>query len=161
MQGSAAISGIPVGVPARFYCSAGEARDAADEARYRESRDSDGVRVMIVDDHMILRTGLVHLLSAEEGIHIVAEAGDGEQAVELARRHRPDVITMDVTMPGMSGIDATRQIRREFPEIRIIGLSMHVSRDMAQQMRDAGAERYLAKDGPLEELAEAIRGSRQ
>ena len=112
---------------------------------------------MLVDDHTILRMGLAGLLQAESGIDVVAEAGDGEQAVELARQHRPDVITMDVSMPVMDGVDATRAIRREMPETRIIGLSMHASAEMAERMRDAGAERYMPKDGPVEQLAAAIR----
>ena len=114
------------------------------------------VRVLVADDHTVVRKGLVEILRKEPGIDVVGEAQDGQQAVEQARLLKPDVVLMDVTMPLMSGIEATRILSSEMPEVRVIGLSMHAQDDMAAQMRGAGAVRYLVKDGPAEDLIKAI-----
>ncbi len=115
------------------------------------------VRVLLADDHKIMRQGLVMLLQEEPDILIVGEAADGQQAIELARAHEPDVVVMDVTMPVLNGIEATRQLTAEMPEVRVIGLSMHETADMAAAMREAGAVNYVAKGGPLHALTAAIR----
>ena len=88
---------------------------------------------------------------------VVAEACDGEQAVEQARRHHPEVVIMDVSMPGMNGIDATRKILAELPGTRIIGLSMYTEADRADAMRQAGAVAYVSKGGPSDDLLQAVR----
>jgi PAS domain S-box-containing protein len=115
------------------------------------------IRVMLVDDHQVLRQGLCHLIRKERGLDVVGEAADGESAVRLAREIHPDVILMDVSMPGMKGPEATRLIHAELPEIRIIGLSMFEETERAEAMRAAGAVNYLNKSGPSQELIAAIR----
>jgi PAS domain S-box-containing protein len=118
---------------------------------------SDPIRVVLADDHHILREGLAGLLEEESDIQVVGEAGDGEEAVELVRRLRPDVVIMDVTMPALNGVDATRLIARDFPEVRIIGLSMHGEESMSLAMKEAGAVAYFTKGGPSDPLIAAIR----
>jgi PAS domain S-box-containing protein len=115
------------------------------------------IRVLLVDDHQMVRQGLAGLLENETGFEVVGQAGDGHEAIELARRLSPDIITMDVTMPGLNGIEATRRIKNEFPHMRIIGLSMHGEKEQGGAMCEAGAEAYLNKGGPSEELLAAIR----
>jgi len=116
------------------------------------------VRIMLVDDHQIVREGLAQLLKGIADCEVIGEAEDGEMAVDLARRLHPDVVVMDVSMPRLNGIEATRIICAEQPDCRIIGLSMHQQADMEHAMREAGAVAYLAKDGPSEALIKAIRG---
>lgn len=124
----------------------------------RPAGNSGRVRVLLADDHEILREGLASLLWEEPDIELVGQAGDGLTAVEMALRTRPDVVLMDITMPRMNGIDATRRITAELPGVRVIGLSMHEKQDMAEAMREAGAEAYLPKGGSSETLIAAIRG---
>jgi PAS domain S-box-containing protein len=116
------------------------------------------IRVLLADDHHILREGLARLLRERPGIRIVGEAGDGRQAVELALRERPDVVLMDVSMPELDGIEATRQIKSALPGVRIIGLSMYESQEMGTAMRDAGAVAYLSKAGSPDALLAAMSG---
>src|SRR5690606_38086692 len=108
----------------------------------------DVIRVLLVDDHQVVRRGLAGLLRDEPGIEIVGEAADGQEAVEQALRLQPDVIIMDVSMPRMNGIDATRAIVTELPQVAVIGMSMHDQADLAQSMRAAGAVTSLTKGGP-------------
>jgi DNA-binding NarL/FixJ family response regulator len=112
---------------------------------------------MLADDHQLLREGLASLLADQPDIEIVAEAADGEAAVDLALRTRPDVIVMDVTMPRLNGVEATRRITAALPQMRVIGLSMHEQAGMADAMRQAGAVDYFPKDGLAEQLVAAIR----
>ncbi|MEX0653597.1 MAG: PAS domain S-box protein [Phycisphaeraceae bacterium] len=126
--------------------------------RKPRKRRPDILRVMVVDDHELMREGPVNLLNAHPGITVVGEAADGETAVRLARALRPDVVIMDITMPGLNGIEATRQITAAQPNIRVIGLSVHGRPDMAATMHAAGAEGYLCKNGPVDHLIAAIRG---
>jgi len=115
------------------------------------------IRIILVDDHLVMRQGLAGLLRGEPDFEIAGEASDGESAVKLVREIRPDVTLMDIGMPRMDGIQATAVIHREFPEIRIIGLSMFQEDNRRTAMREAGATAYLTKSGPSEELIEAIR----
>jgi DNA-binding NarL/FixJ family response regulator len=108
---------------------------------------------------MVVRQGISALLSFHSDIEMVGEAGDGREAVEKARQLQPDVILMDINMPEMDGIQATRIIRSELPYIRIIGLSMHDRQHQADQMKQAGAFAYCTKDGSTDELLSAIRRS--
>jgi PAS domain S-box-containing protein len=113
--------------------------------------------VLIVDDHEILREGMVSLLESIIDIEVIGQAGDGAAAVEMTRRLRPDVVLMDITMPVMNGVEATRSIKAEMPGCHVIALSMHEKRDMAQAMRAAGASAYISKDAPWDELSSVIR----
>jgi DNA-binding NarL/FixJ family response regulator len=115
------------------------------------------VRVMIADDHEIVRQGLRSLLEKHADIEVVAEASDGRQAVELARKHAPNVIIMDITMPQMNGIEATRRILGDSHDARIIALSMHSGRRFMTEVLKAGAKGYLLKECAVAELMVAIR----
>ncbi len=114
------------------------------------------VRVLLVDDHAVLRQGLAGLLREQATMDVVGEAGGGHEAVELAVATRPDVILMDVSMPDISGIEATRRITDMLPQTRVIGLSMHEAEDMATAMLKAGAVAYLRKDTQADALLSAI-----
>jgi len=118
------------------------------------------VRVLIVDDHAGVRRSLTQVLELESGVHVVGEAPDGGAAVQLAEKLRPDVVLMDVMMPSMDGIDATRRIVQDHPETIVIGLSVHDSRAYAVRMLRAGARAYVLKDGGAEELVLALRATR-
>jgi len=117
----------------------------------------DKTRILLVDDHAIIRQGIKAALSEQVDIDVVAEASNGEQAFEQAHTHKPDVIIMDISMPIMNGIDATRRILAELPESQVIALSMFAQEDRADAMFKAGAVEYVTKDGPLEDLVAAIR----
>ncbi len=116
------------------------------------------VRVLIVDDADPIRLLLKGLLANAQGIEVVGEAGDGAEAIELARQLRPDVIIMDVTMPVMDGIEATTAIVEEFPNVRVLGLSISADSDIAEAMVAAGAADYLTKGGAAADLIAAVRG---
>ncbi len=116
------------------------------------------LRVLLADDHEIVRQGLASLLSEERTVEVVGEATNGREAVNLADQLRPDVVIMDVSMPVMSGDEATRQIKKDRPETRIIALSMWEESDVREKMYRAGAESYVLKTAPSEELLAAIRG---
>lgn len=115
------------------------------------------IRVVIADDHEIIRKGLVAFLENQGGIQVVGEAPDGAIAIEMARALLPDVLVMDISMPGISGIEATRLIKQEGNPARIIGLSLHKREDMGAAMMLAGASAYLSKGGPPDTLIAAIR----
>lgn len=115
------------------------------------------VRILLADDHKILREGLAGLLREQADFEVVSEASDGQMAINLAREIKPDVIIMDVTMPRLNGIDATRRIVQEMPQIKVIGLSMHEKEDMAKAMRDAGAVAFVTKGAPSDILTATIR----
>ena len=121
-------------------------------------RAGEKIRVLVAEDQKMLREGLVSLLRQQPDIDVVGEAADGETAVELARREQPDIVIMDISMPRLNGIEATRRIIREMPYVQVIGLSMHEEEAMAKTMRSAGARVFLTKGGPSEDLIAAIRG---
>ncbi len=123
------------------------------------SRSGEWIRVLLVDDNRMVREGLAQLLRGEPDIEIVGVASDGETAIDLTRRFRPDVATMDITLPGMSGIQATRAIHAEFPEVRVIGLSIFEEQEMLDSLRAAGAVGYVVKSAPASALLEAIRAA--
>jgi PAS domain S-box-containing protein len=115
-----------------------------------------GLRVLLADDHPVVRKGLADMLREQPGVGMVVEARDGQEAVEMALQAQPDVVVMDITMPRLNGIEATRQIKAAVPHVRVIGLSMHEDVAMAQAMCRAGAEAYLRKDTDSEVLLAAI-----
>lgn len=117
------------------------------------------LRVMLVDDHKILLDGLVRVLRPETDLEVVGTATNGEEAVKVALELRPDVIVMDVSMPGMNGVTATQKIKEQLEDVRVVGLSMHEADAMAEAMLRAGASTYLTKGCPSQELVEAIRGT--
>lgn len=114
-------------------------------------------KILLADDHQILRQGLVALLTKERDLEVVGEASDGRTAVRLAMELQPAVVVMDVAMPDLNGIDATRQILAELPQVKIIALSMHADKRFVMGMLKAGATGYLLKHCALEELVNAIR----
>ncbi|MGB5650568.1 MAG: response regulator, partial [Sedimenticolaceae bacterium] len=117
---------------------------------------SSQIGVLLVDDHALLRKGLAVLLNAEADIRVVGEAGDGKEAIARVYALKPDVVIMDISMPGLSGIDATRQIRADSPDSKVIALSIHSSKRFVDDMLDAGAAGYLLKESAPEELVQAI-----
>ena len=119
-------------------------------------QDTRLLRVLLVDDHTILRQGIVALLNREEDIDIVGEAGDGVAGVDLARRLKPDVVVMDISLPGMGGLEATRQILEDLPDCRILALTARFDLASVEQLFDAGVAGYLLKDCAHEELVRGI-----
>jgi DNA-binding NarL/FixJ family response regulator len=115
------------------------------------------IRVLLVDDYKIMSDALAKLLNSRSDMEVVGQASNGFEAIEVARRLRPNVILMDINMPGMNGIEATSTICAEFPEIHIIGLSMFEDEIAAKRMRKAGAVGYIRKGAPLEQLIAVIR----
>jgi two-component system, NarL family, response regulator NreC len=115
------------------------------------------IRVLIADDHTIVRSGVRLLLEAEPDIQVVGEALDGAQAVELAASLRPNVILMDIAMPGMDGMEATRQIKARFSEIQVLVLTMHRKDEYFFEMLKAGASGYILKGADTSELIKAVR----
>jgi LuxR family maltose regulon positive regulatory protein len=116
-----------------------------------------GLSVLLVDDHAVLRKGLRLLLEEEGDLTVVGEAGDGREAIELFRKLAPDVVVMDITMKGLSGIETTRHIVSESPGARVVALSIHSGRRFVEQMLAAGAAGYILKDSVPEELVKGIR----
>ena len=119
----------------------------------------DPIRLLLVDDHEIVRAGLCSLLGNREDLEVIAEAANGEEAVELAVKLKPDVVLMDVTMPGMRGDDATRQILERVPETNVLALSVHEEEAYFFQMLDAGACGYVPKRAAPDLLLTAIRAA--
>jgi LuxR family maltose regulon positive regulatory protein len=114
-------------------------------------------KILLADDHALLRGGLRSLLEEEDDLTVVGEAANGREAVTLVRQLTPDVVVMDVTMPEVDGIEATRLVTAEFPEVRVIALTIHGGKRFVENMLGAGAAGYLLKDSAPEELVEAVR----
>jgi PAS domain S-box-containing protein len=120
------------------------------------SAKTEGVRILFVDDHHVMRQALIGLFNDHPYIRVVGEAANGREALELARKLRPDVILMDISMPEMDGIEATRRIKAEMPEVLVIGLSMFDDEVTVQSMRQAGADGYVSKTASTEGLLKEI-----
>jgi DNA-binding NarL/FixJ family response regulator len=120
-----------------------------------------GIRILIVDDHKLVRDGIHALLDIQNGLDVIATAENGWVAVQLARKLSPDVILMDVSMPGMSGPDATHHILSEQTDIKVIALSMHSEKSVVESMLRVGVMGYVLKDCAIEELCFAIRAVMQ
>lgn len=114
------------------------------------------VRVLLAEDHALVRAGFRSLLQSLPGMQVVAEAGDGREALRLIKESQPDVVLMDISMPGLNGLEATAQVAREFPSVRVIVLSMHVNEEYVLQALRAGAAGYLLKDSDAAELKLAV-----
>src|SRR6201992_1861696 len=114
------------------------------------------IRILLADDHTILRAGLKMMLNAQPDMEVVGEAQDGRQAVQEAQRLQPDVILMDITMPDLNGIEATRQIKRVLTEVKILVLTMHENDEYVFQALRAGASGYMLKEAADTELITAI-----
>jgi two-component system response regulator NreC len=115
------------------------------------------IRVLIADDHTIVRSGVRMLLDAESEFRVVGEAVDGQEALALIEKLHPDVVLMDISMPGMGGLEATRQIKARWPEIRVLVLTMHRSDEYFFEMLKAGASGYVLKVARPGELIQAVR----
>lgn len=132
--------------------------DAAGEAvdTVHEGPAGTKTRILVVDDHKILREGLINLLKNHKDLAVIGEAQNGNDAILKTQELRPDVIIMDISMPQLNGIEATRQIKAQFPEVHIIALSLHESADVSDIMREAGVSAYYSKTNPIEELIRTI-----
>jgi DNA-binding NarL/FixJ family response regulator len=115
------------------------------------------IRVLLADDHRLLREGLRAMIQSQPDMQLVGEAEEGRKAVQMAEEVAPDVVVMDISMPGLNGIDATRQIRHHNPAVKVVALSAHSDHRMTSGMLTAGASGYLLKHMAFEELAAAIR----
>lgn len=115
------------------------------------------IRILLAEDHHIVREGLRVLIEKQGDMQVVAEADNGRQALQFTRKHKPDIIVMDISMPVLNGIDASRQILEENPQIRVIALSMHSDKQYVDGMLRAGVTGYLLKDCAAEELIQCIR----
>jgi DNA-binding NarL/FixJ family response regulator len=115
------------------------------------------IKILLADDHAIVRHGLAESLQKEEDMEIVGQAKNGLSAIDMVGEKIPDVVVMDISMPDINGIDATQEILRDFPNVKIIALSMHSAKKFIREMFKAGASGYLLKDCEYDELTNAIR----
>lgn len=116
----------------------------------------DIIKVILADDHRIFRKGLKSLLSEKKNIEVLAEADNGDEALEAVKKYKPEIVVMDIAMPKMDGIEATRQIREQFPDTEVVILSMHAKKAYIDQVLKAGAKGYVLKDSDEENLLSAI-----
>lgn len=115
------------------------------------------IKIILVDDHAVVRSGLRRLLEQSGGMQVVAETDSGEQAYQIYGDHLPDVLVMDMSMPGMGGLEALRRILSRYPAARIVIFSMHENASFASQALSAGARGYVAKSGAAEDLVRAVK----
>jgi DNA-binding NarL/FixJ family response regulator len=114
------------------------------------------VRILIAEDHTIVRKGLCSILENEKGIDVVGEAENGKEAIKKVEEHNPDLVVMDISMPLLNGLDATRQIKRRFPEVKVLILTMHTSEEYVIEILKAGASGYIVKKAAPSDLVSAI-----
>ncbi len=117
----------------------------------------DPIRVLLADDHVLVRAGIRALLDKMSDVYVIAEASDGREALTLIETEQPDVVMMDVAMPGLNGLEATARISRQFPRAHVIILSMHANEEYVVQALRAGAAGYLLKDAAMSELEAALK----
>jgi DNA-binding NarL/FixJ family response regulator len=117
---------------------------------------ANNLRILIADDHEIVRGGLTALLSSRPGWVVCAEAATGREAVALTAQHRPDIVVMDISMPGLNGLEATRQIRKILPRAEVLVLTLHYSDQLVREVTDAGARGYVLKSDASTELLTAV-----
>ncbi len=115
------------------------------------------IRLMLVDDHEVVRAGLRSFLESQQGFEVVAEAGEGEQAIQRAQEVRPDIAVMDITMPGLDGLEATRRLKEICPECQVLALTIHQDKQYFFEMLAAGATGYITKQAAAQELLAAVR----
>ncbi|HDS85730.1 MAG TPA: response regulator transcription factor [Phycisphaerales bacterium] len=115
------------------------------------------IKILLADDHAILRDGLSRAFDAEPDMTVVGQVGDGRAALAQVAEVSPDVVVMDIGMPELNGIETTRMIQKDFPAVKVIGLSMHANNKYVREMFRAGASGYLLKNCPFEELSKAVR----
>ena len=116
-----------------------------------------GLKILLVDDHRVVREGLRSLIEKQHGMEVVAEAENGRTALQMTHKFKPDLIVMDLSMPDLNGIEATRQIVQEFPDTKVLALSMHADRQFVAGAIKAGVSGYLVKDSAFTELDRALR----
>jgi len=126
---------------------------------YMNRDRSNCIKILVVDDHSFMREAVSELLNGEDDFEVCARAATGSEAVQLAEQFTPDVIVMDVSMPGMDGLEATTLIRQSQPDVKIVALSMHDNELMKNRMHAAGATSYINKTAPSGELVQTIRQS--
>ena len=115
------------------------------------------IKVLLVDDHAIIREGLRSLLEKQPEMEVIADTDDGRKAIELVRELLPNIVIMDISMPGLNGIEATSQITAEFPDVKVIALSIHSKRRFVADMLSAGATGYILKECLFDELVQSIK----
>lgn len=115
------------------------------------------IKVLIADDHQLFREGLVNLINGAEDIEVIAEAENGRQAIDMTKNLNPDVIIMDIGMPELNGIEATRILKKKYPDIKIIALSMHSDKHYIKGMLEVGASGYLLKNSTYNQVVEAVK----
>ncbi|EPC03394.1 response regulator [Litchfieldella anticariensis FP35 = DSM 16096] len=115
------------------------------------------IKVLVADDHHLVRTSIARMLDAEEGFAVVGEAADGEEAIALARRHRPDIVLMDIRMPGVSGLEATRKITKGMSDIKVVVLTAFLEENFAERLLNAGASGFISKGTELGDMVAALR----
>lgn len=122
-----------------------------------DQAEGEPMKILIADDHALIRDGLRELIAKQDGMVLVGEAENGLRAVRLAAQLQPDVVLMDIEMPDMNGVEATRQIRKDSPGVRVIALSMHAARAFIQQVLRAGASGYVLKESAFKDVVTAVR----
>ncbi len=115
------------------------------------------IKVIVADDHHLVRTSIARMLSEEDGIQVVGEAATGEEALSLARTLRPDIVLMDIRMPGIGGLEATRKIARGMSDIKVVILTAYLEETFAQRLLEAGASGFISKGTEMNEVVRAIR----
>ena len=115
------------------------------------------IKVLVADDHTILRQGIKALLDNQEGIEVIGEAKDGREALAIIEETLPDVILMDIAMPGLNGLEATRRIKKKFPRMKVLVLTMYTNEEYIFQILNAGANGYLVKETAFQDLISAIK----
>ena len=132
---------------------------APDDGRAAVTPHGRAIRVLLCDDHAVVRVGLKRLLDSADGVDVVGTAVDGEEGVEAAARLRPDVVLMDLSMPNVDGVEATRRIAARVPGTAVVVLTSFADRARIRRAIDAGASGYLLKDASPAELLDAVRGA--
>src|SRR5690606_23678797 len=119
------------------------------------------IKILLVDDHAVVRSGLSKFLMVNKDFKLVGEASDGAEAVQMASLHQPDIVLMDLMMPGTDGITATREIHKKYPKVKVIALTSFAEQNMVQGALQAGAIGYLQKNVTAKELGQAIRSAHE